>query len=189
MRRSLVVAAALLVTATALQGEPPGLRPEIRPFGGVNIATGDQREFFKDAPVFGVQTAVQIMPFLHVLGTFGWAPVQNKYAVANADANILQYDAGVELGFVQALGNDWQMKPFVGIGGGARTYLYQDTGLNDKTCTAGYAAAGTEFQLNKVALRLEARDNLYCYRSPIPGIESKTRNDVGLALGIAYHIR
>jgi hypothetical protein len=81
------------------------------------------------------------------------------------------------------------MRPFVGVGGGARTYLYQGTGLSDRTCTAGYAALGTEFQLGATALRLEARNNLFCYKSPFAGLSSVTRNDVSLSLGLAYHIR
>ena len=48
--------------------------------------------------------------------------------------------------------------------------------------------AGLE-QLARTALRPEARDNVFCFRSPVSGVGSKTRNDVGLSLGIAYHLR
>jgi hypothetical protein len=48
---------------------------------------------------------------------------------------------------------------------------------------------GTEFQIARTALRLEARDNVFRYRSPISGVSSKTRNDVGLSFGVAYHLR
>ncbi len=70
-----------------------------------------------------------------------------------------------------------------------RTYAFQELGLTDKTCFAGYGALGTEFQIARTALRLEARDNVFCYRSPVPGVSSKTRNDIGLSLGVAYHLR
>jgi hypothetical protein len=75
----------------------------------------------------------------------------------------------------------------VGVGG--RTYAFQGVGLADRTSFAGYGALGTEFQIARTALRLEARDNVIRYRSPVPGVSAKTRNDVGLSLGVAYHLR
>ena len=66
---------------------------------------------------------------------------------------------------------------------------FQGIGLADKTCFAGYGAVGTEFQVARTALRVEARDNVFCHRSPVPGVSSETRNDVGLGLGVAYHLR
>ena len=138
--------------------------------------------------MFGVQAELEVRPTLHLLGSFGWAPAQNKYQVADDDVNILQYDAGVEFDLVRPMGGGWQFKPFLGMGAGARTYLYGDDELSNKTCFAGYGALGTEFQIGRTALRLEGRDNVFCYRSPIGG-DSKTRNDVGVAFGVAYHFR
>jgi hypothetical protein len=124
-----------------------------------------------------------------VLGSFAWAPAQNKYQVSDAGVNLLQYDAGIELAVTQPIAAGWQVKPFAGIGGGARTYLFHDVGLSNKTCAAAYGSVGTEFQLGATAMRLEARDNVFCYKSPIAGVESKTRNDINLSLGVAYHLR
>ena len=53
----------------------------------------------------------------------------------------------------------------------------------------GYGALGTEFQVGRSAIRLEARDNVFCYKSPVAGVDSKTRTDIALALGLAYHFR
>lgn len=191
MRRIAFVIAGLLTGATALSAQTTKIKPEIRPFGGAVIPTGDQRELFKDAPMAGVQAAVELMPSLHIVGTFGWAPSQNKYAAAltQDNVNIFQYNVGAELGFVQPVAGDWELRPFIGIGGGARTYVYEAQALADKTCGAGYGAVGTEFQLARTSLRLEARDNLFCFRSPIANVSSETRNDIGLSLGVAYHLR
>jgi hypothetical protein len=180
---------ALAVGATTLPAQAPNLRPEIRPFAGAMIATGDQRLLFKDAPLFGIQAALEVRPDFHVLGTFGWMPVQSKYLLADNDVNVLDYSVGVEVGMVRPLPGKWEFKPFVGVGTGARRYLYQGARLGNQTCVTGYAALGTEFQLGHAALRLEGRDNLFCYRSPIAGIASQTRNDVGIAFGVAYHVR
>ena len=189
MKRSAMLVAALFAGATALSAQTTRIKPEIRPFAGALIPTGDQRDFFLDAPMAGVSAALEIKPSLHLLATFGWVAAQNKYPVAQDNANIYQYSVGAELGFVKPLGGRWELRPFAGLGVGGRTYAFQGLGLADKTCFAGYGALGTEFQLARTALRLEARDNVFCYRSPVPGVSSQTRNDIGLSLGIAYHLR
>jgi outer membrane protein with beta-barrel domain len=188
MRRTAVVAA-LLTGAAALAAQTRTIKPEVRPFAGAIIPTGDQRNFFKDAPMVGMQAALELDPSFHLVGTFSWVPGQNKYPVAQDNVNIFQYNVGAELGFVQPLGGSWEMRPFVGLGAGGRTYSYQSIGLADKTCTAGYGAVGTEFQVARTALRLEARDNVFCFKSPVAGVASQTRNDIGLSFGVAYHFR
>ena len=182
----LVLASTLAVPV--LRAQRSKAVPELRPFVGVSVPTGDQRDFFKNGPMAGVQGAVEIKPFLHALGTVGWVYASDKYQI-NSNANILSYNAGIELGPVAALPEKWQFMPFVGLGAGARTYLYSGAGLSDQTCVAGYGAVGGEFKVGLTAFRLEARDNVFCYKSPFVGVASKTRNDLGLAFGIAYHLR
>ena len=189
MRRTVVAVAALVVGATALVAQTPKIRPEIRPFMGAIIPTGDQRDLFTDAALVGVSAAVELKPSLHLLGTFGWTPGQDKYPVALDNVDIFQYTVGAELGFVEPLAGNWELRPFIGAGGGGRTYAYQAGTLDDKTDWAAYVAVGTEFQLARTALRLEARDNVYRFRSPVAGVKAETRNDVGLSLGVAYHLR
>jgi hypothetical protein len=189
MKRILVVGLGLLLGATALSAQTRKVIPEFRPFAGMAIPTGDQRTLFKDAPMFGLQGAMEVRPYLHALGTFGWIVGQDKYQIGNNDVNILNYNLGVELGPVASLAKESSFMPFVGVGGGARTYLYSGTGLSDRTCTAGYAAVGAEIKVGATAFRLEGRDNLFCYRSPISGIASETRNEIGLTAGLAYHLR
>lgn len=189
MRKIAFAVATLVAGTTLLAAQAPMVRPEIRPFAGAIIPTGDQRNLFQDAPMVGLQTAVELRPSLHIVGTFAWVPAQNKYSVTQDNVNIFQYNVGVELGFVQPLAGNWELRPFIGAGVGGRTYDYQAATLANKTCVAGYGALGTEFQLARTALRLEARDNVFCFQSPIAGVGSKTRNDIGLAFGIAYHLR
>jgi len=74
------------------------------------------------------------------------------------------------------------------VGVGARTYDYAAAGVGSNTCSAGYASVGSELQRGTVALRFDARDYLNCFKSPFTGVE-KTRNDIGLTLGLVYHIR
>ena len=189
MKKLTLTLAALVSTAMVGSAQEPAVRPEIRPFVGIYIPTGDQRNLFDDAAMLGVQAALELRPSFHVLGTFGWAAGQTNYVASQDNVQILQYDVGMELNMVRALGESWLFKPFVGLGGGARTYLYEDDNLENRTCAAGYGALGAELQFARTAIRLEGRDNVFCFRSPVPGIKSKTRNDVGLTLGLAYHFR
>ena len=181
--------AALVTTAMVASAQEPAVRPEIRPFVGMYIPTGDQRNLFDDAALIGVQAALELRPGFHLLGSFGWAAGQTKYAVVKDHVQIFQYDVGLELDMVRELGRSWLFKPFVGLGGGARTYLYEDDNLKNRTCAAGYGALGAELQFDRTAIRLEGRDNVFCFRSALPDIKSKTRNDIGLTLGLAYHLR
>ena len=69
-----------------------------------------------------------------------------------------------------------------------RLYDYAASGVGSNTCSAGYASVGSELQRGTVAVRFDARDYLNCFKSPFTGVE-KTRNDIGLTLGLVYHIR
>ena len=189
MKKLTVMIVALAATAITAQAQEPGPKPEIRPFVGMYVPTGDQRDLFENAAMYGVQAALEFRPEFHLLGTFGWVPTQTKYAAASDQVWILQYNVGMELDMVRPLGESWLWKPFFGLGGGARTYRYDDDNLENQTCAAGYVALGTEFQYGRTAIRFEGRDNMFCYKSPLPNIESKTRNDIGLSLGLAYHFR
>ena len=189
MKKLTFTLAALVTSAVVASAQEPTVRPEIRPFVGMYIPTGDQRDLFDDGSVLGLQAALEVRPSFHVLGTFGWGVGQTKYVASKDHVNTFQYDIGLELSLVRALGEQWLLKPFLGFGGGARTYLYEDDNLKNRTCAAGYGALGAEFELNRAAIRLEGRDNVFCFRSPLPNVKSKTRNDVGLSLGLAYHFR
>jgi hypothetical protein len=185
----LIAAAALVVSTAALPAQTPLLRPEIRPYAGALIATGDQRDLFDNAPVYGLQGALEMNPNFHFVGTFGYAPMTSKYNVPNAAASAFLYDAGVEFDLVRPLVGDWQFKPFIGGGVGGRSYTFKANALQDRTCFSGYGTLGTEFQVSKIALRFEGRSNLFCYHSPLSAGGSHNRNDIGLSAGLAYHIR
>jgi hypothetical protein len=164
-------------------------RPELRPFAGVLIPTGDLRNDFKAATMLGGQAALEMTSNVHLLGSFAWTHGHTKFAGFSDDLTyIYQYDAGVELNLVRPLGSDWLFRPFTGVGGGARTYDYKANGVGSKTCTSGYGTLGAEFQRRSVAIRLEGRNFLTCFQSPLSGTK-KTRNDIGISLGLAYHLK
>ena len=190
--RRISLAVALLTAATIAGAQAPTDAPaattfELRPFVGAYVPTGDQRNVMEDAPMVGGQLALQLAPTLHVVGSLGWVLGTSKFNVTDKNVQIFQYDAGVEYGILRTMRSGWDLKPYLGVGGGARTYAYGDGALSSRTCVAGYGAAGTEYQWGFTALRVEARDYVHCFKSPVAGVGSKTRNDLGFSLGVALH--
>jgi hypothetical protein len=191
MRKPILLAAILATTVTLpALSQTPVLKPEIRPFVGASIPTGTQRDFFGSSVVYGVQAALEVRETFHLLGTFAVAPATLKVAGGNEDKSLMmQYDVGMEFDLVRPLGESWLFKPFVGVGAGARSYFYDDQDLIDRTGLSGYGALGVEFQIARTAIRFEGRDNVFTFKSPLPFEKSRTRNDVGFSLGLAYHFR
>jgi hypothetical protein len=191
MRRIMLgVAIGVLATAPlAAQTASVGSGTEIRSFVGAYVPTGGQQKEFKAATMVGVQAAQELSQNWHVLGSLSYTHGHNKYALFTDDRTFIwQYDVGVEVNAVVEMADRWLWRPLAGVGIGGRTYDYQNPHVNANTCTAGYASVGTEFQRNVMAVRFEARDYVNCFESPISGKKS-TRNDMGLSIGLAYHLR
>jgi hypothetical protein len=194
MRRTIFPIAtlsALAALAVSVSAQTTRVTPgfEVRTFAGAFVPTGDMRNDFKTATMLGAQVAHEFSEHLHLLGSFAWTHGHNKFANLNDDRTFIwQYDAGIELNLVREINDQWLFRPLVGAGVGGRTYDYAAAGVGTNTCSAGYASVGSELQRGTVAVRLDARDYLNCFKSPFTG-EKKTRNDVGLTLGLVYHIR
>ena len=184
-----VIAALFAVASTGGSQElTGGFTPEIRPFVGVYVPTGAMQDQFESASMAGLQIAVELNRNFHVLGSVGWTHVHTKLSMARDLTDIWQYDIGVEGNLIHPLNDLWLLRPFAGIGAGGRTYDYRAPGVGSRRCTAGYGSLGTELQRGDVAFRLEGRDYLSCFESPVTGRKS-TLNDVGISFGLAYHIR
>ena len=182
----IAVLSAALITTLSAQG---AVQKELRSFVGGSFGLGQQRRLYDDSWAVGVQAALELRPSVHLVGTVGWVLSSDNYGFSSDVANVFQYDLGVELGFRRPLRGDWLIKPFLGAGAGARTYFYEAAELANRTCLAAYGGTGMEFQLRRTAWRIEARENVFCYRSPATDNTQSTRNDVTVSLGIAYHLR
>jgi hypothetical protein len=161
---------------------------EIRPFVGAYVPVGAMRDEFKAATMRGVQGAMELSRHLHVLAGGSWTHGHSKLLPSNDVTYVWQYDTGVEANLVRALSGGWLWRPFAGLGVGGRTYDYRKADVATRTCTAGYGALGSELQMGTVGLRLEGRDYLSCYKSPLTAAR-RTRSDLGLSFGVAYHLR
>jgi len=192
MRTPVLTTIALLAFAAPLAAQssatPRRVLPEVRPLVGVYLPTGRMRDDFEAATLLGLQGAFELSRSVHLTATTSWTRGHNKFDMASGRTNLWQYDLGAEANLLRPLGGGWQLHPFVGAGLGGRTYDYRAKGVATQTCTAGYGSLGSELQKGAVALRLEGRDYVSCFESPVTG-EQSTRNDVGLAVGLAYHVR
>lgn len=189
MRSIRIAVAALLAAQIAGAQQVQTFGPEIRPFVGMFIPTGNHRDDFKDATMLGGQVAFELSEYFHVVSTVSWTHGHAKFGGLTATDNtyIWQYDIGAEFGLMQSLNDLWYFRPFVGTGAGGRTYDYRSRNVGDKTCTAGYGTVGAEFQRDILGLRIEGRGYANCFEQPVTRAK-KTRYDFGLMFGLAYHI-
>jgi hypothetical protein len=180
---------AMLSWATLLPAQERWREPsaELRPFAGVFLPVGAQKSDFKSATMVGAQGAIELTRYVHGVASVGWTHGHNRFFAEDL-THIWQYDVGAELNAVTEMGWGWYFRPFLGTGVGGRTYNYRDGSAKTTTCAAGYGSLGGEIQHNVVAFRAEARDYISCFESPVSG-EKRSRNDLGLTVGLSYHLR
>ena len=189
MRYTQVLLFALLPASAASAQQAESYRPELRSFVGAYVPFGVMRDVFRDAPTVGVQGAFEVSARLHFVGTVGWTYGRHKVATLRRDdAHLIHYDVGMEVNALHDLSRAWRIKPFGGLGVGARTYDYGTVGVPANVCLAGYGALGSELQRRDIALRAETRQYITCFDPPLGGSRT-TRSDAIYAVGIAYHLR
>ncbi len=187
--RATIVATALALCASAANAQDSEPLPlEVRPFVGAAIPMGGQRALFDDEMIAGVQAAIGVTERFQAVTTFAWIPGTAHYAVGDDAVDIYQYDFGAEFDFPRAPVLEQRFTPFVGLGLGPRSYRYASTQLADRGCLSGYAALGAELRLFTTTFRMEARDIVYCYESPLARGRSRTRSDVTLAIGLGFSL-
>lgn len=172
---------------------------ELRPFAGGFLPTGDQRDVLKDAAAFGGQLGWRFHENLALTGTFTWAPSKDQTTAIASNAlftgreervDAFGYDLGIEARRPLTLASSWTVAPYVGLGGGARSYHYRDvSGVGTQTTPVGYGSLGVDLApaTGPVGIRLEARDNVSGFkglRGELP--DRKARNDVQLSAGLSW---
>lgn len=184
-----LVLTSLLASTSAAQSPTSGVSPsfEVRPFVGAYIPTGDQRDLLKDAVLVGAQASWRVVPAFAVTGSFGWSPSKDRITAGDQTLDVFQYDVGGELRAASWYASGaWDFTPFVGLGVGGRTYSYRDLNVDNKTNVDGYASLGGDVGFGPLALRVEGRDYVSQFKPLTGNGDSKTRNDIGLALGLSY---
>jgi hypothetical protein len=189
VRYGTIAVAGLLVAMSAggAQSSKP-VRLEVRPFVGRYVPAGTQGQDFKQASTFGLQGALELSSYIHVLASLGQTNSHSKIGALIVDqTRMLQYDLGMEVNGMRELGPRYLLRPFVGVGAGARSYSYKEPGITTSTSAAGYGAVGSELQRGSVAVRLEARSYVSRFNTPLT-TEEHFRNDMSFMFGLAYHI-
>ena len=179
--------AALARTSHGQSAAPQPAAWELRFTSGGLVPTGAERSTLKDAKYSAAQVSWLVAPSLAVTGTFGWGRSRDIATSGDPQLDVFTYDVGAE-----ARGTEWftgkavTFAPFVGAGGGARSYNYRNLDVDATHNIAGYAAAGGELGAGRVAARLEVRDYVAGFK-PLTGVgASGTRNDVVIMIGLRF---
>src|SRR3954471_20164760 len=165
---ALVAAALLICVRTTRIFAQSDAYWEIRPMAGVAIPTGAHRRAFGDAAFVGAGTALRLSTAFDLVASFAFQSSTSKYTVPDQHAHVLVYNVGVEKLYRpsgQRPNGVWV--PYAGGGIGGRANDFRSAALESTACYAGYGNAGVEYERSRSTLRLELRDNLFCYKEPV----------------------
>lgn len=182
---------ALLLASTrpaeAQSPPPPPAAWEFYVSGGWLIPTGAERTSIKKADLTAVVVSYVPRPSFAITGTFEWARSHDLAVAGEPKLDVFICDVGAEArGIERSLGGAWKVAPFVGIGGGARSYNIPKLPVDPTYNLAAYGSVGGEFAIHRVHLRLEVRDNVSSFKPLAGSGKSATRNDVVVMLGLRF---
>jgi hypothetical protein len=188
---ALAVALASLVPAS-VSAQPPVTEPArpageifVHPFAGAFVPVGAQRELLGTALLTGLQWSWRLTYGIAVTSRLAWSPNRDLLMSGDQRLDLFQYDIGGEArGEGLFYGTGWEVTPFLGVGGGARTYVFRSLAVRSKTNRAAYGSAGFEIGFGGVGLRVEGR-NTFSQLKPLvgPGVNT-TRHDLALSGGL-----
>lgn len=183
-----VAAIAALTARPALAAETQQDHPfHVAPFVGGFVPTGSQRDVLEDSVFTGITASYDVLPYLAVVGSFGWAPTKVKN-LASSDLDMYQYDVGVQGQYAFDMGHKLTLTPFVGLGVGARTYSFRDLSPSSETDFTGYVSAGATLQYGVLTVSATARDYVSHYEGLGLYSANSTRNDLGFfgSVGVRF---
>jgi len=190
-----VAGATVILGATArvvdAQTEPSHKRGwEFIVNSGTVVPTGDQRDAIARGKLTAAQLSYVVHPALAITATVGWARSRDIARVDDPKLDVFTYDLGAEVRAPhQALGRGLTVRPFAGIGAGARSYNYRSLDVDATHNLAAYASAGGEVGVRRVRLRVEARDYVTGFKPLAGNGPAATRNDVAMMLGLRLSTR
>lgn len=160
----------------------------IVPSGAV-LPTGAQGDSIKRGNMTAAQVSYGLRPALVITGTLGWARTRPVAMHTDARLHMITYDMGAEFRMPRrTTDRPVNLKPFVGIGAGGRTYNYRHVDAATSHDLAAYVGAGAELGLGRVRLRLEARDYI-SGKGVAHAADSARKNDVAVMAGLRLGLR
>lgn len=186
-----IVSLTVLVAGAARGQEAPRSSTwELHIPTGAFIATGEQRDVLKNAPLSALQLSWNVRPHVGLIGSFSWARSRDVALDNDPKLDVFTSDLGIE-----ARSAEWfaqapvSLRLFAAVGGGTRSYNYRKLDVDATHNLAGYASVGAQVGIGRVALRLEARDYATGFQ-PLAGAgESEARNDVALMAALRFNRR
>ena len=152
---------------------------ELRLTSGAFVPTGEQNAALTTAQVSAAQLSWLVRPSLAVTGTFVWARSKDRITTNSPRLDVFSSDIGIESRFAQRpLKGGMSFTPFIGVGGGARSYNYRKLDVDATNNLSGYGAIGGELGIYRVGVRLEVRDYATGFKPLVGAGRSEVRNDV-----------
>jgi hypothetical protein len=146
--------------------------------------TGAQRDQVARGNLTAAQISYVPRAALAITATLGWARSRDIATADDPKLDIFMYDLGAELRAPRWSAGAVSLRPFAGLGAGARSYNYRSLHVDATHNLAGYGSVGAELGVKRVRLRLEARDYVAGFK-PLDGQgAASTRNDVALLVGL-----
>ena len=180
----------LLASTRPAEAQSPPQPPAAWEFyvsGGWLMPTSAQRASIKTADLTAVVVSYVPRPSFTITSTFEWARSHDLAVAGEPKLDVFICDVGAEVRAPQmSLGDAWKVAPFVGIGGGARSYNIPKLPVDPTYNLTAYGSVGGEFAIHRVHLRLEVRDNVSSFKPLAGGGKSATRNDVVVMLGLRF---
>lgn len=187
---SLAVLSFISIAANAQETAPAARTWEIRVPTGSFIATGDQADQLKDAHLTALQLSRVVGPHLAVTGTAAWARSRDLLTAGSPKVDVFTVDLGVEARSAEwSAGKHVSLSTFAGFGAGVRSYDYVKLDASARNNIAGYAAAGGEFGVRRVAFRIEARNYTTGFKPLAAAGKSDMRNDMVVMATVRFNRR
>jgi len=154
---------------------------------GSMVPTGAQRETLRRGGITAAQLARVVRPSVALAATVGWARSRDVTQVGDPKLDVFLYDIGAEFRRLRrSAGGSRSLMPFAGVGAGGRTYNYRKLEADAVHNLTAYGSVGGEVGLDRVSVRLEARNYVSGFK-PLQGTGSRvTRNDVVLLGGLRW---
>jgi len=169
------------------QTEAPakGSRWEFVVPSGTLVPTGAQRNVLKRGGLLAAQLHYVARPGLAFNATVGWARSRDIASAGDPKLDVFMYDLGAEARAPEMnAGRGFSFRPFVGVGGGVRSYNYRSLAVDATHNLVAYGSAGGEIGYRRVRLRLEARDYVSGFKPLVGTGAGATRNDVAVMIGL-----
>lgn len=148
--------------------------------------TGAQRQAIARGRATAAQLSYSVVPAFAVNTTLGWARSRDLSSLGDAKVDVFSYDIGAEVRTpVPPTGRGFAVRPFAGVGAGARSYNYRGAGLDSTHTGSAYVSGGAEVGMGRVRLRVEVRDYVTGLGFNRGG-PSSTRNDVVVMTGLRF---